>query len=70
MSFKKFNANTAYSSDKHAPVKGVPGTGNLVKHINDTKDVGVVVASNAERSLIRFGRQEQWYSNSELKIKV
>lgn len=68
--FQKYNPNKTYHSRHHAPVKGVIGHGNRVRHVNDPKEIGTVIASNGERCLVRWKHQEQWHDNTELRVEV
>lgn len=66
--FVQYNRLATYSGVDHAPAQGQPGHGNKVKHVADGEE-GTVFNSNTERSLVQFGRNKDWYPNSDLLIR-
>lgn len=68
--FVPYSSDARYEGIGHAPALGQPGHGNAVKHVNDPNDVGRIIQSNSERSLVQFGNSRDWYPNTELKVHV
>ncbi len=68
MKFVAYSTSTLYNGYNHAPAQGQPGHGNIVRHKNDN-ELGNVINSNTERSLVQFGNRRDWYPNSDLLIR-
>jgi len=71
MKFQKYNPSKTYKAknEKAEYAQGVIPKNAAVKHINGG-GAGTVVNSNQDRALVSFGRQSDWYSNSELKVEA
>lgn len=77
MKFVSWSSDTNYDhldkSGKYLHATGVIPSGTQVKHVNDLSDVGTVINSNIERSLVQFratggGVDRSWYANNQLLI--
>jgi uncharacterized protein YkvS len=66
--FKPYSKNTTYlaSNDQHAPTVGQIGHGAIVKFCDG--ETGVVIASNTEKALVDYGREQGWFNNVDLKV--